>query len=284
MQELFAAVPKNLRRARLVEYKHYLEERDGAMNIEERTLSRREESIKRFETPPTFAKAMDEAEFRARYRSYEKGKQLDPEMLLLLALVKVNASEAYGVAVNFQRTMARALENEDDAELRILCEEVYHTRILLSSANLYGIVVDQPYRPPTALRVVIGGIATLPMVLARSLTLAGEIIATLMFAKLLGVARRVLAHAPEIRDSIEERLLEIYTDERGHISYNRLHSGSLELAQARLILPMTARTIATVFPEVVALGAFPVNVLDELPLIADPKLVPERVRRESFVA
>jgi hypothetical protein len=188
------------------------------------------------------------------------------------------------VSQNFQRTMARALENEDDSELRILCEEGYHTRILLSAANRYGIEVREPYHPPSALRVVIGGIATAPLAFARPLTLAGEIIATLMFAKLLDVARRVLKHAPETRDAIEERLLEICADERGHISYNRLHMGPFELAQTRLLLPMTARIMATAFPEMVALDAFPLRVLQELPLLTDPRGLPESVRRNSFVA
>jgi hypothetical protein len=205
-------------------------------------------------------------------------------MLLLLALVKVNAAEAYGVAQNFQRVMSRAIKNKDDAELRILCEEGYHTRILLSATKHYGIEVNDPYRPPSALRVLIGGIATSPMMISRPLTLAGEIVATLMFAKLIGVAERVLKGAPEVRDAIVERLTEICTDERGHISYNRMHMGPLELAQTRLILPMTARIMGTVFGEMLTLDAYPRDVLRDLPLIADGKNLPECVRRQSFVA
>jgi hypothetical protein len=284
MLELFAAAPKDLRQARLQEYHQYLIDRDGEMNIQERTLSRREVSIEKYETPPKAARKMDEAEFRKQYVSFDKHKSHSPEMLLLLALVKVNSAEAYGVSQNFQRTMSRALKNHDDAELRILCEEGYHTRILLSAANRYGIHLHEPYRPPSALRVLIGGIATAPMAIARPLTLAGEIIATLMFAKLLDATQRVLKHDPETRDAVEERLVEICADERGHISYNRMHMGPVDLAQTRLILPAIARIMATVFPEMVALDAYPVNVLQELPLLTDPRRLPECVRRESFVA
>lgn len=284
MLDLFASSPQDLRRARLAEYRQYLIERDGEMNLEERTLSRREATTGRYETPPATTREMDEKEFRKQYVAFDKKKATSPEMLLLLSLVKVNSAEAYGVAQNFQRTMNRALQNDDDAELRILCEEGYHTRILLSAANRYGIEVTEPYRPPSALRVLIGGIATAPMAIARPLTLAGEIIATLMFVKLLEITGRVLKHDPETRDAVEERLVEICTDERGHISYNRLHASALDLAQTRLILPITARIMSTVFPEIVALGAFPVNVLEELPLLTDPKRLPESVRRESFVA
>jgi hypothetical protein len=284
MLDLFATIPQDLRQARLLDYHDYLVERDGELNIAERTLSRREISIKKYETPPRETRAMDEAEFRRQYVSFEKKQKHSPEMLLLLALVKVNSAEAYGVSQNFQRTMDRALKNQDDAELRILCEEGYHTRILLSAANRYGIEVNEPYEPPSALRVLIGGIATAPMFMARPLTLAGEIVATLMFAKLLTASRRVLKHDPQTRDAIEERLVEICADERGHISYNRMHMGPMELAQTRLILPVTARLMASVFPEMVALDAFPLHVLRELPLITDPKRLPDSVRRNSFVA
>ena len=61
-----------------------------------------------------------------------------------------------------------------------------------------------PYRAPSALRIMIGGIATAPMALARPLTLAGEIIATLMFIKLHGVTRGVLASDAETRDALLE--------------------------------------------------------------------------------
>lgn len=284
MLDMFAAAPKDLRKARLQEYHHYLVDRDGEMNLEERTLSRREASMRKYETPPRAFRAMDAAEFRKQYASFEKGKPMPPEMVLLLALVKVNSAEAYGVAQNFQRTLNRAIKNHDDDELRILCEECYHTRILLSSANHYGIEVREPYRPPSALRVMIGGIATAPMAIARPLTLAGEIIATLMFIKLIAVTERVLKDDAETRDAILERISEICTDERGHITYNRMHMGPADLAQARLILPMAARILAGVFREMVALGAYPINVLQELPLLTDSRHLPESVRRQSFVA
>jgi hypothetical protein len=283
MFDLFAAAPKDLRRARLQEYRQYLIDRDGEMNVGERALSKREVAIKNYEARPRSVRDMNEAEFRKQYVSFDKRETLPPEMLLLLSLVKVNSAEAYGVARNFQRVMDRALRNDDDAELRILLEEGYHTRILLSAANRYGIELREPYHPPSALRVLIGGIATAPMAIARPLTLAGEIIGTLIFVKLIEVAQRVLKGDPETRDSVTERLVEISTDECGHISFNRMHMGPADLAQTRLILPVTARIMATVFPEMVAIGAYPVDVLQELPRL-DPKRLPECVRQQAFVA
>ncbi|HKP64550.1 MAG TPA: hypothetical protein VJV78_47770 [Polyangiales bacterium] len=285
MRDLFAAISKDTRAATLSEYTQYLRDRNGEMNLQERTLSKREETIKKYETPPKAIERMNEAEFRAQYRAFDRRNPPNPEMLLLLALVKVNAAEAYGVSVNFERTKSRAIKENSDAELMILCEEGYHTRILLSSANRYGIEVTEPYSPPSALRIMIGGIATAPMAIARPLTLAGEIIATLMFQKLLELAPRVLKHAPATRDAIEERLVEICADEHGHISFNRIHSSPAVLAETRLILPATARIMgATVFQEIAALGAFPSNVMADLPQLTDPRRIPEAVRRQVFLA
>ena len=65
-----------------------------------------------------------------------------------------------------------------------------------------------------------------------------------------------------------------------------MHMGPVDLAQTRLfLLPMTARIMATAFPEMaVALEAFPANVLQELPLLTDRRHLPDDVRRNSFVA
>jgi hypothetical protein len=284
MRDLFLAMPKEMRAEKLGEYGAYLKDRDGDLNIKDRTLSKRELLIAKHEAPPTALASMNEAEFRRQYNSFDKRTMRSPEMLLLLGLVKVNSAEAYGVECNFQRTMARAEAQGNDTLLRILCEETYHTRILLSSANHYGITVNDAYRPPSALRIMINGIATAPDAIALPLTLAGEFIATLMFTKLLEIVPRILKHSPEIRDAIEERIVEICTDEHGHISFNRMLAGNTEFAELRIILSITARIMRTVFPEMVALGAFPMDILKEMPLLADPKLIPEPVRRHAFLA
>lgn len=284
MRDLFLAAPKAMREEKLREYGAYLEARDGAVNLAERTLSKREAQIAKHEATPSITAPMDEAEFRRQYKAFDKRKMHDPEMLLLLGLVKVNSAEAYGVEQNFQRVKAQAEQQSDETLLRILCEETYHTRILLSSAKHYGIEVREAYRPPSALRILIGSIATAPEFIALPLTIAGEFIATVMFTKLLQIVPRVLQHRPEIRDAIEERIVEICTDEHGHISFNRMLAGVTDFAELRMILPITARVMRTVFPEMVALGAFPMDIMKDLQLLADPKLIPEPVRREAFFA
>jgi len=284
MIDLFAAMPREVRREQRRAYRAFIADRDGEVDVNRRTLARREASMQRFVTPLGWLRSMDERAFSALYTGLDSGKTASPEMLLLLALVKVNAAEAFGVNKTFGKMMKRALEDEDDLELVLLIEETYHTRILLSAACLYGIEVNAPYVPPSALRILIGGIAHTPESLARPLTLAGEIIGTLLLSNLLTTAHSVLKDDPELRDSIEERITEVLVDEIGHISFNRMCLGPLGLAQTRLLLPLVGRGLATLAPELRALGVMPTAPLAELAKITDPARLPQAVRQQAFFA
>ena len=74
MHDLFAPMPEGLRRQRLIEYERYLADRDGELNVAERTLSKREASTQRFEDSSNVLGSMDPAEFRAHYASFDRSK------------------------------------------------------------------------------------------------------------------------------------------------------------------------------------------------------------------
>lgn len=284
MIDTFAALPAEVRRARRKEYRAFLAERDGDVDFQRRTLARREARMRSYEKSPARLRSMDEKTFAQHYAAFDARRRPTPEMMLLLALVKVNAAEAFGVTMTFGKMMKRALQDDDDLEPVLLIEETYHTRILLSAARLYGIQVDAPYVPPSALRVLIGGIANTPESISRPLTMAGEILGTLMFANLLTVARKVLPDDPELADAIEERIIEVLVDELGHISFNRMCLGPVGLAQTRLLLPLIAKGMANFSPELRVLGVMPTEPLADLPKIADPARLPEVVRSQAFFA
>jgi hypothetical protein len=284
MIDLFAAMPIEVRRDQRSAYRAFIADRDGDVDVSRRTLTRREASMKRFETPLARLRGMDAKAFSLQYTAFDPRRKASPELLLLLALVKVNAAEAFGVSKTFGKMMKRALADEDDLEVVLLIEETYHTRILLSAACLYGLEVTAPYVPPSALRVLIGGITHTPESISRPLTLAGEILGTLMFANLLTSARRVLKDDPELADSIEERIIEVLVDEIGHISFNRMCLGPLGLAKTRLLLPLVASGLARFAPELQALGVMPSAPLAELTKITDPTRLPHSVRQQAFFA
>lgn len=284
MIDTFAAMPVEVRNTQRAQYRAFLAERDGEVDFSRRTLTRREAKMRVYEQPLPRLRSLDERAFAAQYERFDPSRRSSPELLLLLALVKVNAAEAFGVTKTFGRAMKRALTDKDDLESVLLIEETYHTRILLSSACLYGIEVRAAYTPPSALRVLIGGIAHTPEGLSRPLVLAGEILGTLLFANLLTTARRVLKDDPELADAMEERIIEVLVDEIGHISFNRMCMGPVGLAQTRMILPVVAKALSGIAPEMQLLGVMPRDPLVDLPKIADPSRLPEVVRRQAFFA
>jgi hypothetical protein len=276
----FSAVSRTARPAILRQYREYLQARDGIVDVTNRTLSKREDAMQRFLV--TGDRWIDRELFARQSRRFDPRRNTPAETLLLLALVKVNAAEAYGVHRTIDGALQRA-RGSDDTELVLLVEEFYHTRILLSAARLYGIDVVAPARPHIALRALVTGIATLPDFLARPLTLAGEMMGVLVFLKLLDSARTVLKDAPAVRDAVEERLLEILIDEIGHVSFQRLSMGRAGLALTRALLPIVTRGLARSVPEVRALGAIPHAPVEGITALARRGL-PETVRRNAFLA
>ena len=284
MFDLFRPLPPEARSENRAAYQKFLADRDGVVDVEKRTLTRREEGMARYTKPLPRVREMDRALFDAQYASFDPKVATSPEMLLLISMVKVNGAEAYGVNRTFEKVFRRAVKHDDALELTLLIEETYHTRILLSSAVLYGIEVKTPFTPPTALRALIGGIAYSPEFLSRPLALAGEILGTLLFLNLFEKCRDVLRHDPELRDSVEERICEIMVDEIGHISFNRMCLGGAGLAQARVLLPIVAMALSRTIPELTALGAMATASEGEITALATGRGLPEHVRNAAFLS
>jgi hypothetical protein len=279
--EPFSPVSRAARPAILRDYREYLRARDGIVDVTNRTLSKREDGMRRFLVAGD--RWIDRELFELQYQRFEPGRATSPETLLLLALVKVNTAEAYGVQRTIDGALRRAHGASDDTELVLLVEEFYHTKILLSAAQLYGLAVPAPARPHFALRALVSGIATLPDILARPLTLAGEMIGVLVFLGLLDATRTILKHAPAVRDAVEDRLIEILIDEIGHVSFQRLSMGRTGLALTRALLPIVTRGLSRSVPEVQALGAIPRAPVEGIASLARRGL-PETVRRHAFFA
>jgi hypothetical protein len=277
MLNAFDTVPKEARAEHRRAYREYLGQRDGELDFANRKLSRRELSMGRFETA-TQKRALDATLFQEQYDHFDRKRETTPEMLLLLALVKLNGAEAYGVNYTFDDNLERALAvDQDDTELFLLTEEHYHTRILLSAALEYGLNVRETFRPPLNLRMLIGTIASSPTALARPMTLASELYGVTLFVSLLERAGEVLKHTPLLRDSVEERILEILIDEIGHVTFNRLELGAWGLFQARAILPLVARGLSNFCPELNAVGVDTSGNLEPL------RRLPSAVRKGAFV-
>jgi hypothetical protein len=282
MLDLFSPIAPQARTETRRAYRAFLADRDGAVDAPRRTLSRREGMMARHLRPLAKPRPIDRALFYKQYASYDRKIETPADVLLLLALVKTNAAESYGVNRGFEKVYERALRDNDDLELVLLIEEGYHTKILLSASILYGMEVTAPFTPRAALRALIGGIVTMPEAVSRPLTLATEILGTLTFLRLLQAAGRILKDDPEVRDEVEERITEILVDEIGHVSFNRTCLGPAGLAQAQMLLPIVARGLKGQFGELDALG---VGLSPDPDALVGPRsALPEAVLRAAFVA
>jgi hypothetical protein len=282
MLDLFSPLPLGARAENRRAYRAFLADRDGDVDAPSRTLSRREERMERHLRPLAHTRPLDRALFDRQYASFDAAIDTPDAMLLLLALVKTNAAEAYGVNRGFDKAYKQAIREQDDLELVLLIEESYHTRILLSASRLYGLDITAPFAPTAAYRALIGGITGMPQFVSRPLILAAEILGTLAFLKMLHAAGRILKDDPELRDAVEERILEVITDEVGHVSYNRMCLGSAGLAQARMLLPIVALGVKDLIGETKKLGL--TITPDATALVETRSGLPEVVRRAAFVA
>jgi hypothetical protein len=281
MLDLFSPLTTDAQRAHRREYRQFLTERDGLLDIEKRTLSRREEGMLRYTRPLSRVRDIDRALFHQQRVRFDAKRRTPSEVLLLLALVKLNEGEAYGVSQTFDYVKRQTASDPDQLELLLHIEEDYHTRILLSSAVPYGVEISEPVKPTFTFRTLIAGIAHAPELISRPLILAGEIMGTLTFLNVLHLARETLKHDPELRDAIEERLTDVLIDEIGHISFNRMLLGPGGLARTRLLLPLVAEGIAHAMPVLSAIGLRP-SAAGAATVTTDARL-PDAVRQAAFV-
>jgi hypothetical protein len=279
INETFRAIPAAERAEKLAMYEQFLRERDGQPDYDRMTLTHREAAMQRYERPAAiFSRPIDRKLFDDQYRQFDAARETPKELLLVLALTKVNAAEAYGIQVT---KLVRKEEEVAPLERLISLEESYHTRILLSSARHFGLTVEHPYLPTSLFRALVAMIARVPPSLFYPLVMMSEVVGAVSFYRLMGAAREILKDEPEVRDAIEERLTEVLIDELGHISYNRLLMSPSALRACRALLPSVALMARNAVDELAVLfgGSLPLRDFMEF----EWKQVPEEIRRRAFV-
>jgi hypothetical protein len=225
--------------------------------------------------------AVDADAFERSWTRFDPGDPHDDALLALLAFVKVNAGEAYGVEVVGAARHRRPPEGLFDTVERVLGnEETYHTRILVGATAQFDL--PRPtgaWRPSLPLRVLIGTLAWSPKVVFHPILLGAEISGVYTFNWMLERVRALFHDQPALRETLEARLIEILIDEIGHIAFNRLAVGPLGLAAARALAPRVAAAASRITPEFDALGWGPgLERFDRFDLAS----LPEEARRRAF--
>jgi hypothetical protein len=217
----------------------------------------------------------------AKYLNCAGDPNADKALLALLAFVKANAGEAYGVeAVSNARHRRPAMGTFDVVERVLGNEEKYHTRILLGATAQFDLQAPTgAWRPALPLRVLIGALTWSPKVLFHPVLLGAEISGLFTFNWMLQRVGEIFRDEPAVRETLEQRLMEILVDEIGHVAFNRLAVGPLGMAAAKALAPRIASAAAHITPELGALGWK--ESLTEFEHF-DFASLPEEARRRAF--
>jgi hypothetical protein len=229
-------------------------------------------------------RAIDSGRFNRNYGHFSDA-DLPEEELALLAFVKVNAGEAYGVEVVSQgRLQKRPIAGLASQVERILAdEERYHTRLLVGAAGHFeNLTIGDAWRPAWPLRLLIESLARLPSVYFHPVLLGAEIAGVHTFDWMLRRLGTLFPDEPEVRESMERRLIEVLIDEVGHIAFNRVMVGALGRSVARHLAKLVVQSHRTTGPELIALGygTAELGTVDRF----DFRDLPEEVRRHAFFA
>jgi hypothetical protein len=281
---LFAPLPAAQRRRLGEEFLAFVAARDGEPDLTRRTLARREswfEATARQPAPRWEGEPVDPLAFAAWHRGERPLREASPLVIWLVLVARANEGEAWGVDYLLDRGgfqglgRGGTLRPRDYADL----EETYHTRILRSIVQLFG--VDFVLRlPPAPVRQSVKFMAYAPERLSFTLLGAGELMGTVAFLDLARRGERLLAGHPAMVARVRELFDEILIDEIGHVTYLL---GTMTGWQLALV-----RRIATGYQAFLHRGYGRDYRESVAPIVAGIRdyslgLFPERVLRRAFV-
>ncbi len=228
------------RKHHLAAYHQYLRDRDGTIDLEQRTLLRREMYFHELaEKPVAWSGEIDYHGFVDHL--YGDGqRETDERVLWLATAAKANLIESYGVRVELDELFSdpRRVRAADPIYLYQMMEEKYHTRILAELCRTYGI--DQEAAPPPwPKRLAVHLMIYLPERIRWIAVLTGEALGSVLFRVLLEQTHHFRGD-PEVEERMRSLMSEIWADEVLHAAYLRAKVGRVGVWIARMFVPLVA--------------------------------------------
>jgi len=263
----FRRLGREARDRHLDAYRSYLEVRNGAIDLAERRLSRREIFLKALRANPVVARnACDRAGF-LDHMTGDGSAPIDEATSWLVAVAKANEGEAYGVDLELRRfdrderflrdrrALLDAANGVDTLQLYVFLEELYHSRILGEVSRTCG--CELPVRPPRwRIRTLSRVIYHMPDRVRWTVILCAEVVGATAF-KLFLDRCELFSHEPEVEARLRSLLNEIWRDELLHVAMLRARLGPVAIWIARLLFPFVVRSLVRDVPELLALGEPP---------------------------
>ena len=248
----FRVLPAEERRRHLDAYRSYLEARNGEIDLPRRSLSRRELYFRQIERRPVAWRGAVDRDGFQRWLAGAGRPALDPRMLFLVVVGKVNESERYGIDLELERFEKRQEHLADLSQLYVFLEEGYHSRILVELCRTCGVELELR-KPPWSTRWLISLIRYLPERVRWIPVLCGEVVGCAVFRLLMDHCH-LFAEQPEVEERVRALLGEIWLDEALHVAFVRARLGPLAIRLSRLMLPLVARSLTQHVPALAALG------------------------------
>jgi hypothetical protein len=249
-QKLSLTQRHNLQRSFLA----YVQERDGAVDLNREWLSVREAYFEENQARPVRSRRqVDRTKFSRNLSTTTIDQDLDEVMLWLLATAKANRSERYGIEISKRTRLGGGKAKLNEALVYLTVEEFYHTRVLLDAVKIFGMEVEM--QPPVSRfnRLAIQGMVYLPEKVSAPLALAGEILGVISFTLLRDKAVELFRDEPQVVERLQSLYNEILVDEIGHVAYARATNGWLGLKVAEVLQPALVRAMLREVPEMVKL-------------------------------
>jgi hypothetical protein len=234
----FSPMDRKERDAFGARYMSYLRERDGEPCLQTRTLSRREEVLRRLlasRGPASGPARIDPAVFSRNLARCAPEPGLDRATIWALAVAKGNRAERYGVEHKLDRRGFEA-GGAADALTFVEIQECYHTRLLLQVLSLVGLDCDVGAPASALTRAGVRLFGQLPRTVIDVLALAFEVVGIAAFRAMRDEARELFADHPHGRH-IDALFAQLLVDEVGHVHFLRSRLGPPALAAARAALP-----------------------------------------------
>ena len=261
----FRVLSERERSEHLAAYRAYLDETDGAPDPGARTLSLREARMLAVEADPVVWNGAVDQDAFSRFLAGKGIPRLDGRTELALAAALANESENYGVDIELKR-FARYGRlpglREADLLLPVYVQETYHCRILIELCRTCGLEFA-PRKPGRVMRALIWAIGALPGRARWVPVMAGEVVATVVFA-LLAARLDLFAERPVVQRRLEDLLHQILVDEVGHVAFLRAQLGPITLAIVKRMLPVVAMAALWELPPLRNLGITTRQVLSVL--------------------
>jgi hypothetical protein len=206
--------------AAILDYRRFLEARDGAPDVYRSTLVRREEFYRRVEAEPVRSRRVFDRDVYVRnVMRHRPERGLDPELLWILATAKANQAERFGVELTKLYGHGPS-EHADPERNHVILQEGYHARTLADVAAIFGLPV--PQRPPRRLtRTMIRVMIFSPFPERWTLPLVGfaEMMGCIGFRLLRDRGLELFADEPQVCARIRLLYDEILADEICHVGF-----------------------------------------------------------------